>query len=154
MMIVKKRLIRKSNAPGNDLISKSKSDELIKQYDEELLDETKWKRFSMTGSGQGVQGMYGYCKKDDGIHYYYVEQHSFQTPGKQTRDTKYKNIFLDCEVDKYNNIISDIFVKPGSSEFPFIADSSLKNKYDFDSVTKVKMIDKSLENTIELSLNE
>jgi len=148
---VKKRLIRKSNAPGNDLISKSKSDELIKQYDEELLDETKWKRFSMTGSGQGVQGMYGFCKKDDGIHYYYVELHSFQTPGKQTKNTQYKNVFLDCEVDKNDNIIGNVNVKPGADGYPFSITNAINDKYNYDTNTEVTISGRFLSNAIDKS---
>ena len=148
---MKKRLIRKSNAPGNDLISKSKSDELIKQYDEELLDETKWKRFSMTGSGQGVQGMYGFCKKDDGIHYYYVELHSFQTPGKQTKNTQYKNVFLDCEVDKNDNIIGNVNVKPGADGYPFSITNAINDKYNYDTNTEVTISGRFLSNAIDKS---
>ena len=151
MILVKKRLIRKSNAPGNDLISKSKSVELIKQYDEELLDKTKWQRFPITGDFQGVQGIYGFCKKDDGIHYYYVELHSFQTPGKQTKNTQYRHVFLDCEVDENNNIISNINVKPGANGYPFGINSSLKSEYDFDNNTRIKMVDETLDATIKKS---
>ena len=148
---MKKRLIRKSNAPGNDLISKSKSDELIKQYDEELLDETKWQRFSMTGQGQGVQGMYGYCKKDDGIHYYYVELHSFQTPGKQTKNTQYRNVFLDCEVDENDNIIGNVNVKPGVDGYPFSITNAINDKYNYDTNTEVTISGRFLSNAIDKS---
>jgi len=146
-------IYKKANAPGNNLISKKTADELIKNYNSELLDTTKWQRFVMTGPEQGVVGIYGYCKKDNDIHYYYAEQHTFQTLGKQTKNTQYKNVFLDCEVDENGNIIGNINLKPGADSYPFIADMPLKNEYDFDNETKVKMVDKSLQNTIDTAKN-
>ena len=146
-------IYKEANAPDNNLISKEIVDNLIKNYNSELLDTTKWKRFVMTGQEQGVQGIYGYCKKDNGIYYYYAEQYTFQILGKQTKNTQYKNVFLNCKVDENGNIIGNINLKPGADGYPFIADMLLKNEYDFDKETKVKMIDKSLQNTIDTAKN-
>ena len=141
-------IYKKANAPGNNLISKKTVEDLIKANNSDLLDKTKWQRFVMTGDGQGVQGMYGYCKKDDGIHYYYVEQHTSQSLGKQTKNTQYKNVFLDCEVDENNNIIGNINFKPGADGYPFTIDTSLEGKYNFDNNTVVKMTDEILKSVI------
>ena len=141
-------IYKKANAPGNNLISKQTAEDLIKANNPDLLDKTKWQRFVMTGDGQGVQGMYGYCKKDDGIHYYYVEQHTFQSLGKQTKNTQYKNVFLDCEVDENNNIIGNINFKSGADGYPFTIDTSLEEEYNFDNNTVVKMTDEILKSVI------
>ena len=145
-------IYKKANAPGNDLISKQTAEDLIKANNPDLLDKTKWQRFVMTGDGQGVVGIYGYFKGIDKIHYYYVELHSFQTAGKLTKETQYMNLYLDCEVDENNNIIGNINLKSGTNEFPKYAADALNKEYNIDENTKITMVGRTLEQTINESL--
>lgn len=130
-------LFRESNAPGNNTISQKEAEDEIKKHNKDLLNTNKWVRFVLTGMNQGTTSNYGYAKINNVIHYYYVEQHSFQSPGKQTKNTKYKNVFLDCEVDKNSNRISPINFKEGTDDYPFVALNAIKTNYNINDAIKI-----------------
>lgn len=145
------KIRRFANAPGNNYtIPKSESDRIIKEYDKSLFDKTKWIRFRMTGEGQGVEGDFGYYKDDKNVQYYYIEQHSFQTP--TNKNTQYKNLFLYCEVDENGNAISKVKIKPGADTFPFIAKTAVEEKFTISPTIKVIMCGRFIQdvlNTLE-----
>lgn len=145
---MKKYLKRQSNAPGNDTIPQNKSDELIKKYNPDLFNKDKWVRFKMTGEGQGVTCRYAFYIKEGNIHYYYIEQHAFQTSGKQDKNTQYRNLFLHCEIDENNNIIGNIELKPGSDEFPIVASKSLRNTFSISDSIEAIICTDNLQQTI------
>ena len=150
------RIRRLANAPGNNYtIPKSESDRIIKAYDKSLFDKTKWIRFKMTGEGQGTEGVFGFCIENFIINFYYVEQHSFQTP--TNKNTQYRTVFLSCEVDENGNAISKVELKQGTDEFPFTIMNALKSRYDINENISLTMGWKTIQLTkenAEIELNK
>ena len=137
-----KKYLKKRGAFLTDTtISDDVDIECIKSYNADLLDETKYKRFTLGGNNQGVFGAFGYAiiTEDDvnTIKYFVVELYSFQTLPSKEIFFQYENVYIAHELTEDGEATDIYYVLPGGNEKPKMLISIFNDYMDITSDIKV-----------------